>query len=373
MKVVYLIPGFGGGGGAERSLAAMAPHLAREVDLHIVTFSDRDQLARGLDAAGVRFTNLSPAGRLDLIRQVRALLKREQPDILHTTLFEADIAGRVAALGLPRMRVVTSLVNVNYERLHFGTPGVRKTRLAVAWLLDALSARRVARFHALTSATADVMAKKLFIRRHRIEVIPRGREPAELGANTPARRERVRRSLGVGDEPLVIAAARHEYQKGLDILIRAAPLVLDYVPHALFLIGGRDGSQTEELHRLHHESGVGDRLRFLGQRSDVPDLMCAADVFVVPSRWEGFGSVLVEAMALGTRVVASDIPPIAEVAGDPPWLVLTRPENLHESIRGALVPLDENESRAIRARFLECYTARASADRTIACYRRALK
>ncbi len=120
---------------------------------------------------------------------------------------------------------------------------------------------------------------------------------------------RVRAELGVApDAPVVLTACRLFPAKGVAELLRAFAGVRARVPGAQLLVAGRDVSPeaeyAAELERLADELGVADAVHFLGHRSDVPDLMDAADVFALPSLGEPFGLVYVEAMSMGVPTVA---------------------------------------------------------------------
>jgi glycosyltransferase involved in cell wall biosynthesis len=231
------------------------------------------------------------------------------------------------------------------------------------------------RFHALTDHVATVMARRLAIPRHRIDVIPRGRDPVRLGTRTDERRAAARRELGVGpDEPLVIAAARHERQKGLDVLLRAVPAVLARQPRTRFVIAGRNGGASQELAEL--AGRVAGAVDFVGQRDDVGELMCAADVWCVPSRWEGFGGILIEAMALEVPAVASDIPPIREVTGTPSCVTLVPPDQPLKLADAICRVFDDPAGAQLRTthgrqRFLAEFTVDRVADRMVEFYERA--
>lgn len=375
MKVMYVIPGMGGGGGAERSLFAMAPHWRGRLDVHIVTFSERTALVGPLEEAGVRCTNLGRVPVPRLVRELTEIARADRPDLIHTTLFDADVAGRLAAMvaGVP---VSASLVSLAYGPDHRASPQVRSGRMRLAHAADALSARSVSRFHALTRSVAKVMGRRLVIDPRRIEVIPRGREPEALGKRTHERRQRVRQRLGIGHEPLVIATARHEWQKGLDVLVSAAPELRRRHPGVRILIGGPDGAQTSTLVSLIDSLDLRSVVTLIGARDDVPDLMCAADAFCVPSRREGFASILTEAMALGAPTVASDLAPIREVAGPEPWIELVRPDNPSALAAGILEVLENGalvRERAVRSRvrFASAYTAEIVAEQMAEFFERA--
>ena len=222
------------------------------------------------------------------------------------------------------------------------------------------------------------MAPRLHIPRDRIDVVPRGRDPAQLGRRSSERRDRTRASLGIRtDEQLILAAARQDYQKGLDVLVDAMPAVVDGRPGARLMVAGRPGSQTTFLEAAVARHGLGDRVTFLGLRADVPDLMCAADAFAMPSRWEGMGGVLLEAMALETPVVTSDLPTLREALPDEDHAWFVPPESpapLASALLEALADPSEGASRAARARdrYLRHFTIDRVADSMSDFYRRAV-
>ena len=377
MRLLYVIDSLVPGG-AEQSLAALAPRYRdRGIELDVAYLHDRPGLQDVLVDGGARLSCLAGAGgRAGWAIRATKLVRRRRPDLIHTTIFEADVAGRIASVA-GRTPVVSSLVNVEYGPEQFDDPRIRSWRLKAAQFVDVVSARRVTLFHAITNHVADVMATRLRIPRNRIEVVPRGRDPEVLGSRTEARRRSARRALGVdADTSLIVAAARHEYQKGLDVLLEAMPEVLRVVPEARLVIAGREGNHTEKLKRLVKSLGLEEAVRLLGARTDVPDLLCAADAFVLPSRWEGLGSVLLEAMALQAPIVASSLPPVREVVDDqlarmvPPG----QAGSLATEISATLSDRAGSESRARRARerFLTDFAIEPVADRMVNFYSVAL-
>jgi glycosyltransferase involved in cell wall biosynthesis len=184
--------------------------------------------------------------------------------------------------------------------------------------------------------------------------------------------------LGVEDGTrVVLAVAREEYPKGLDLLLEAFPLVLRELPRSVLVVAGGRGKQTP----LHRETAVqlslGDSVRFLGPREDVPELLCAADVFVLPSRREGFPGVLLEAMALEAPIVATDLPPVREVLGEDGIGGLVSWEAPGELGRAIVESLRDGEaiSRRVRSgrfRFLKEFDVAGIAERMLGFYERAL-
>lgn len=139
----------------------------------------------------------------------------------------------------------------------------------------------------------------------------------------PARdRAQTRSLLGIPDDsPVVVTIARFTPQKGYEHLLPAAASVAVTFPQARFLLIG-DGPERQAMERLAAELGIAEQVLFLGQRGDVPDLLAAADVFVLASLFEGLPLVVLEAMALDLPVVATRIGGTSEALGqDYPLLV----------------------------------------------------
>lgn len=368
-------------GGAEHSLTVLMPHLvAAGVDAHVAYLKERPGGVGPLlrEAGASTHPVVGSGGRLRAMGRLRDLIDDLEPDIVHTTLFESDIAGRVAGRWAQRP-VVSSFVTESYGPEHVQNPEYRAWKVRAAQVADASTARLVTRFHAVSQSSAEVMSRRLRVPRDRIEVIPRGRNPDDLGTRTPERRARVRASLGIDDiTPLVVAAGRHYHMKGLDMLVAAFGSVARDVDKAVLAIAGRPGPATPGLVSLAAEGGVTDVVRLLGYRDDVADLMVAADVFVLPSRTEGSPGVLIEAMALEAPLVATAIPSIAEVAGADGAVAELVPVEDVDAMAEAIVGLLTDPNRAGqlaaagRRRFLAEYTMEVVADRTMRFYQRVL-
>lgn len=379
VRVLYVIDSLAPGG-AESSLAALAPcYPERGVELEVAYLHDRPGLHEQLEAAGARLTSLAgPGGRQGWVRRTAGLVRDRRPDLVHTTLFEADMAGRLAA-AVARVPVVSSIVNVGYGPEQRKDPGIRLWRLVGGQVADIATARVVRRFHAVSHEVADVMSRRLLLPRSRVEVVPRGRDPQVLGTRTPERAARARAKLGVGAEDrLLLAVARQEHQKGLDVLLRALPLVRADIPKARLIVAGREGNQTATLQALVGELGLGDAVSFLGARSDVADLLCAADVFVFPTRREGFPGAVLEAMALEVPIVATSIPTVSEavLAGEHALLVpVDDAEALAAATLAALRDPAAAEQRALaaRTRFYDNFTIERAADGMVHLYEHALR
>ncbi len=377
MHVLYVIDSLDRPGGAEQALAAMAPRLVEAgVRLDIAYLTERPGLQDDLRDAGAEVFPVIEDDRLPRTRALATLVRERRPDLVHTTLYEADLAGRLAA-AVTRTPAVSSLVNIAYGPEHRNAPGLSSGKVRAAQAADALTCRAVRRFHALTDHVAEEMAGRLMLRRSRIDVVPRGRDTRLLGTRTPERRAEVRERLGLAvDVPVLVAAARHEHQKGLDTLVAALPEVRRVVPGVQLVVAGREGNDTPLIREIVASGGIEDAVHLLGSRTDVADLIAAADVFVAPSRWEGLGSAVMEAMGIGTPIVASDVAAIREtVTGEGAALVRPAdPGALAVALVGALRDPQCAEQRAAvaRDRFRRRHTIEAVTAGMIGFYERAL-
>lgn len=220
-----------------------------------------------------------------------------RPDIVHTHMFKADLHGLVAARRLGVRHIVTTKHAAEQAR-----------NLAPVGAVDRWLAERSDAVIAVSRDMAEFTARAEGIRRDLIRVIYSG---ADLDRLTPSRtRCAVRREVGVGDAPIVLTTARLHPAKGHPVLLRAMRLVRESLPEAILVIAG-DGEQRDELVALAEPDG--SKVRFLGARRDVADLVAAADCFVMSSLREGLGIALIEAMAYGRACVATRAGAIPEV------------------------------------------------------------
>ncbi len=372
-RLLFTIDGMGSGG-AERSLAELLPGVeAAGWEPTIACLYRRgrgiegDLLAGGAD---LRFLGGSLPAKVAGMRRLVAELR---PELVHSTLFQATMVTRLAVRR--RAPLVTSLVNTPYDRSRLdGDPNARRGVVRAVQAADRATAGRTARFHAITQAVKDAAVRDLGVAPGRVTVIERGRDPERLGRPSPERTARARAALGI--EPsarVVVSVGRLEYQKGQLDLLEAAAVLRGTHPDAVVLVAGRPGAASEELDRVHARLGLGDAVRFLGFRDDLPEVLAAADVFAFPSLFEGLGGVLIEAMALALPIVASDIPAVREVLAPGGNADLVPPRD-PARLAGALAALLDDTGRArryaaaSRARFEDRFTLAASTERMLSMY-----
>jgi glycosyltransferase involved in cell wall biosynthesis len=356
----------------------VTPHLIKHgVELEIVVLHERPGLTYEVRSAGASVDVLPGSNRATWIRNATTLIKSRQPDLVHTTLFDADLVGRTAAR-LARVRVVSSLVNTPYGTEHRMETTQRAIKVRAAQLADLTTCRVVCRFRAVSQAVKDAAVERLHLNADIVDVIPGGRDPGRLGRATAARRSAARAGLHLGTEPVVLAVARQEPQKGLDLLLRAVPAIREAVPDVQVIVAGQPGRSSLELTSIIGELDLAGSVRMLGQRDDVAELLCAADVLVLPSRREGLPGVVVEAMALEVPIVASDIAPVREALGDPSLAALFAPADiagLATAVTQSLKEPKTGQQRALLAReqFNLEHDVASVAERMVAFYLTALE
>ncbi len=374
-----------GTGGAEQSLASLAPLLAaRHVEVEVAYFHDRPGIKDQLVEAGIPLHHVAVGrSRVLAVRRLSALMRRRRPDLVHTMVFEADVIGRPAArlAGVP---VVSSIIAEMYGPEHAAVVPSR-VRLRLARLADVATARLVVRFHAVTRSLADVMAPRLHVDARRIDVVHRGRNPSRFAPVDAARRTEIRRALELDDDvPLVLAIARHEPVKNLESLIRAMPTITRSFPTCTVLVAGRAGTSTERLEQLvrdlHRELDVPGRVVLLGERHDVADLLAVADTLVCPSLNEGIGGSVLEALASGCPIVCSDLPSLREVTRAEPsgahlarFFRATDVAGLAGQVVDSLTEGRTDQGDALRrAHFADHFDIEVIADQMVGFYRHTL-
>ena len=314
IRVLTLVDGIGTAGGGEGIARQIATHLdpARfEVVFCVTRWAPAPEDARPLAElreAGVAFHGLSRGGRLDLApwRDLVGRARRSRIDVLHTHKIGSNVWG---ALLTPLMG---GPVFVAHEHTWSYEGNPRRV------LLDReLIARRADAFVAVSREDRRRMIEVEGVPPAKTRFIPNGIPP--FPAPTPGRD--VRAELGVGaGTPLVGVVATPRPQKALDVMIRAVPLLCERVPDAVvLLIGGADSEDDAELTRLRSlatELEVGDAVRFLGQRHDVPDLVAAIDVGALSSDFEGSPLSVMEYMEAGKPVVATAVGGLPDLVED---------------------------------------------------------
>jgi glycosyltransferase involved in cell wall biosynthesis len=306
LRVLAIIKGLGPGG-AERLLVGQAEaHDRQELDLEVAhLLPDRTHLVPDIEHLGVPVTCLdgSPEWDLRWLLRLRRRLVRRPVDVVHTHSPYVAIGVRLVVRTLPR-RSRPALVHTEHNLWpHYALP-TRLLNRATYGLDDA---------HIAVSAEV----RRTVSPRHRasVEVVVHGVDLDAVRAKG-SDRAGVRRELGAGDdEVLVGTVANLRPSKALHHLIDAAATVLAADVPARFVVVGR-GPLEEALTAQIGAMGLGDRFRLLGYRADAVRLLGGFDVFALSSLYEGLPVAVMEALALGVPVVATDVGGLPEAVTD---------------------------------------------------------
>jgi glycosyltransferase involved in cell wall biosynthesis len=320
-----------------------------------------------LRAAGVPVTNLGARNLRDVsaFRRLLRLLREERIDLVHAHLAYASIWGALACriLGLPcvaTLHVVPS-----------GAPRHSREGIREALLVRALD-RWAARVIAVSRAVREAWIERGGIEPGKIVVVGNGVEAGAFAGL--GEREAVRRELGIEPgAPLAVTVSVLREGKGIEVLLDALPAVLADHPAARFLVAG-DGPLKAILAARAARLGVGEKVIWAGFRRDVPALLAAGDLFVLPSLWDAYPTVLLEAMAAGLPVVSTRAGGIPEIVDDPRTGRLVPPgdaETLADAISGLLASPAEREAlgRAARAEAVARFSVEGWVERLEGVYR----
>ncbi len=333
IRVLCLIKGLGRGG-AELLVAAQVcnavnPRLSYEV-AYLAPI--KNALVGDVESAGVPVVCLGATSSLDLrwLLAFRRLLTDHEIDVVHAHSPVAAAFARVLVRTLPRRRRPRMITTEhNLWQSH-----VPLTRFAAGVTAPYDNAR-----FAVSSAVRDSMPHRL---RPATEVLHHGIDVRAVAANR-AERDQVRSELGVEDKAVVVTVANLRVTKGWPDLLAAAREVLDEVDNACFLAVGQ-GPMEQEIRALHDELGLGDGFRLLGFRADAVRIMAGGDVFCLASHHEGLPIAVMEAMAVGLPVVATDVGGLAELVVDGVHGLLVPPHR-PELLAGALIEMLTDDDR----------------------------
>lgn len=317
MNVLFLIDTLHVGG-AERSLLAVAPRL-QGVHPVICQLHPGGCLADSFRERGVELHQLHLLQRRHFAKavvRVLAIMQERSIQLLHASLYEASIVARLAAT-VSDVPVIDSFVSDSYATLRTQQmSSVRRFKHQCVQALDWATAPLCQRVIANSEAVRAANCRALGFPTDRVEVVCRGRDPSEFAVSS---RAAARQELGLsGEAPLVLTVARLEDGKGHLELVRAVAHLAEWnkLPSDAQVWFAGEGPCRATIEAEISKLELGDCIRLLGSRRDVPRLLAACDVFAFPSHYEGLPGAVVEAMLSGAPIVGSDTPVHREILAD---------------------------------------------------------
>ncbi|MCX8053042.1 MAG: glycosyltransferase family 4 protein [Armatimonadetes bacterium] len=356
MKVLYAIarsvPG-----GAQTNVMDLIGHLGNELEPGLVTFepgflTDR---ARAMNVptwvVPAPTNSITPLRDLSALRSILRVIREFKPDLVHAHSTKSGIIARVAA----RIAGVPSVFTAHGWAF---TEGVSERRRKIAIAVERMVAPLAARIICVSNYDRELALRCGVGNPDQIVVIPNGIEASDLSSSYTQR-----------DNVRCVMVGRFSPSKDQPALIRAVSKVEEI---ELLLVG--DGELIEESKSLAFDLGIRDRVRFLGSRNDVPQILADCDIFALVSRWEGLPYAILEAMRAGLPVVASDVGGVSEavVDGETGYLVPRGDVNsLSERLRYLARHPEERRrlGESGRHRCLTHFTLSKMVESTLAVYR----
>lgn len=298
IKILFVINNLGVGGAERLVIDDINEMLRRGIPVRLLTLKKEPKFSLSgdclIEKKDWRVINFGSLFNLfDWIR-VFLYIKKEKPDIAYTNLWFSNLVVRVAGrlVGIPKI--------ISFEHNIYDT--IKNQRMFfVDMILQSLSYRII--------AVSEAVKKSLIkhgIKKDKIEVILNGMDISKY---------KNLHITALDGEPkkdfTFVFVGRLIHQKAVDILLRAFAIV----GKGKLLIAG-DGAEKENLIKLTKELDITNRVKFLGIRKDIPEILSYADCFVMPSRFEGLGMVLLEAIASNKVVIISDFEAGSEIIKD---------------------------------------------------------
>lgn len=338
---MFLSTSMGMGGADKQLLSAAQLMLAKGREVLIVSLTQLGPMGLEARSSGIRTESLEmrrgvpdPRGLIRLVRLARAW----KPDVLHSHMVHANLMARVLRLFVPIPVMVSTIHNI-YE----GGP---------LWMAAyRMSNSLVDHMTIISEAAANRFVAEGIVPRELLSCVPNGVDTERFRSVPAGARSALRQSLGLENEFIWLAVGRFEVAKDYPNMLRAFALVHDQHPNAVLLLVGH-GSLQNEVESLAQSLNLGDQIRFLGVRGDVPEVMSAADGYVMSSAWEGMPIALLEAAAAGLPIVATLVGGNHEVVRQDESGILVPPRD-HAGLGRAmlrLMGLSDIERRAMGER-----------------------
>ena len=334
-KLLYVITQ-GEWGGAQRYVFDLATNLGSEFQVIVAVGEpngkkDLQEKIRKLQDYKIEILqldhlvrNISPWHDFLAIIELRRLYKKLRPDIIHLNSSKAGILGSIAGYGLPARHAGASQVEglwaKGYGKIVYTVHGwvfnepLSTLRKKIYFYLEKFTARLKNKITVLSQADFKTAADSLKIKTDRLALVPLGIEPPSFLARDEARRE-LKKNISVtvpDDIPWVGTIANYYPTKGLDMLIRAVGENNHELGKArYFLIG--EGDERVQLQALIENFKLEDTIFLVGKIKDAARLLKSFDMFVLPSRKEGFPYALLEARAAGIPIIATRVGGVPEI------------------------------------------------------------
>lgn len=355
MRILLLSTSMGMGGADQQLLSAAETLRERGWDARILSLTTLGPMGLQARTRGIPTDSLEmprgvpdPRGMLRLARLIRSW----RPQILHSHMVHANLMARLLRPLVP--------VPVLISTIHSIQAGGRLRLLGYRWTDRLADCTTI-----VSEAAAERYVTAGAVSPDRLRVIPNGVDTARFRP-LPEARAGMRRELGLSAAFTWLAVGRFELAKDYPNMLAAFAAVVARRPDSVLLLVGR-GSLQSQAEELVESLGLREQVRFLGVRRDVPELMSAADGYVLSSAWEGMPVVLLEAGAAGLPIVATAVGGNGEVVreGETGFVVPPRDSAALAAAMLRLAALPSEQRRALGDRGREHIETRYALPRII--------
>jgi glycosyltransferase involved in cell wall biosynthesis len=354
LRILFLLTSLAYGG-AETQVVRLAIRLKlRGWEVAVASLMPPKAYVEDLEAAGIPVFSLNIRRKLPDPRPVLRLariIRKWQPDVVHSHMVHANLLARIVRFLAPIPVLICSARSID-EGGRF--------REVLYRLTDPLCDLTTQVSHAGLERYVRVGA----VPRHKIRYIPNGVDTERFKPNLEDRLK-FRKELGV-DGFVWLAVGRFDPQKDYPTMLQAFARVVHKHSNTILLIAG-DGPLRKTMENLARELGIEKRTKFLGIRRDIPQLMNAADAYVMSSSWEGMPNVLLEASATGLPIVATDVGGNREIVLDGVTGFLVPPRNPEALARAMLriMDLSDEERKEMGKRARKHIEVKFNLDRVV--------
>ena len=349
IKVLHIITRLDKGGSAENTFLTVTGLDKNSYEVTLMSGpvgNARHDRKKQIEKQGIEYIlipelvrDISPINDLITLFKLYGFLRNEKFDIVHTHTSKAGLLGRVAAklVGIP------IVIHTPHGHVFFGYFGPLRTKTFI--LLEKFVSQMTDKIVTLTNGEKDDHKLFKIAKEDKCVVIYSGVELSKFKKFNFNEKQNIKKELGIPEDSLVVGTVgRLVPVKGPEFLLKAAKQIVPKYPDSFFVFTG-DGYLRQDLEKKALKMGVKDNIVFLGWRDDVAKIVSVYDVFVLPSLNEGMGRVLVEAMALGKPIVASNAGGIPDLVTHGKNGFLVPPKNPKELARYIQILLEDEEKR----------------------------
>ena len=311
-RILHVIDHLGSGGAQEAVCQIVKYGQKQRFQMEVVSLHGFGHYWEVLRSWGVPVYTLAPHGFARaaipfIFLRLFRLLGRNRYDVVHTHLIGANV------LAAPLAALYRVPVRLTHDQTHDDV----RYRSFIHLGLDTLANRLNHHVIAVSSSIRTFLCQEEGVSTQKISVIYNSVDLQRFSPNNdPTAKEQGRRKLGLPADALVVGGVgRLHYQKNFPLFLAVAAEVCSQFPQAIFVIAG-EGPERATLEEMSRKLGIASRVRFLGFVKEMPELYQSLDVLLLTSHFEGTPLTVLEAMAMGVPVVASQVDGVAEILDD---------------------------------------------------------